>query len=508
MKESDQSEQGKIGYFIKELREHRGMTQEEFAQALNTSQSSIPRIEKGEQNLTTELLSKIGKVLNHKIVSINDSIDFEVNGGKKLSGTIKTNFSKNGSVGLLCASLLNSGTTTLHGIARIEEVNRVIEILESIGVTVKWIDQNSVKITPPKEFDLSKINVESAIKTRSIVMLIGPLIHKLSHFSIPHAYGCNLGKRTISAHLYSLEELGIKIKTTSRSYDVSAKKLKGGKDIIMYETGETACENILFAAALIKGPTTVSFMSNNYMVQEICFFLEKLGVRIDGIGTSTLTIHGVDKINTNIEYSNSEDPIESMMFISAGVVTDSNITITRSPIDFLSLELEKMKRMGLRYKILKRYYSYNGRTKLADIEIFPSKLKALHDKIHANIYPGINIDNLPFFVPIAIRAKGQTMIHDWYYENRAIYLTELNRLGADITLADPHRLYIQGGTVLKPAQVVCPPALRPSMVILISMLGANGTSILRNVYMINRGYEEIAQRLNSIGADIKIIKGN
>jgi UDP-N-acetylglucosamine 1-carboxyvinyltransferase len=162
--------------------------------------------------------------------------------------------------------------------------------------------------------------------------------------------------------------------------------------------------------------------------------------------------------------------------------------------------------MNLKYKILKRYYSYNERTKLADIEIFPTKLRALADKIHSNPYPGINIDNLPFFVPIAIRANGQTMIHDWVYENRAIYFTELNRLGANITLADPHRVYIQGGTPLKAAQVVCPPALRPSMVILISMLAAPGTSILRNVYMINRGYEEIAKRLNSIGADIKIIK--
>ena len=116
------------------------------------------------------------------------------------------------------------------------------------------------------------------------------------------------------------------------------------------------------------------------------------------------------------------------------------------------------------------------------------------------------MDNLPFFVPIAIKAKGQTMIHDWVYENRAIYFTELNRLGASVTLADPHRVYIQGGTPLKAAQVVCPPALRPAMIILIGMLGANGTSILRNVYMISRGYEEIADRLNSIGADIKIIK--
>ncbi len=507
-KNVSQTEQEKIGFFIKELREHRGMTQEEFAKALNTSQSSVPRMEKGEQNFTTELLSKISNVLDHKIVSVNDSIDFEVHGGKNLSGTIKTNFSKNGSVGLLCASLLNSGVTTLHGIARIEEVNRVIEILESIGVIVKWLGQNTITITPPVKFNLDSINVNSAIKTRSIIMLIGPLVHKLSSFSIPHAYGCNLGKRTISAHMYALEDVGVKIKTTNTTYDISTKKLKPAKSIIMYETGETACENILFAAALIPGKTTISFMSNNYMVQEICFFLETLGVKIEGIGTSTLTVHGISEINKNVEYSNSEDPIESMMFISAGIMTDSHMTITRAPIDFLALEMEKLKRMGLKYKISKIYHSYNGRTKLADIEIFPSKLTALSDKIHANIYPGINIDNLPFFVPIAVKAKGQTMIHDWYYENRAIYLTELNRLGADITLADPHRLYINGGTTLKPAQVVCPPALRPSMVILISMLGTAGVSILRNVYMINRGYEEIAERLNSIGADIRIIKGN
>ena len=336
-------------------------------------------------------------------------------------------------------------------------------------------------------------------------MLMGPLIHKFSSFTLPHAQGCSLGKRTIAAHIYALEKLGVKIKTTTNDYEITAKKLKPG-EIVMYESGDTACENILTASALIPGKTTISFASANYMVQEICFFLETLGVKIDGVGTSTLIVHGISEINKNIEYWNSEDPIESMMFISACIVTDSRLTITRCPIDFLSLELEKLKRMNLKYKILKRYYSYNGRTKLADIEIFPSRLKALADKIHSNPYPGINIDNLPFFVPIAIRAKGQTMIHDWVYENRAIYFTELNRLGANISLADPHRVYINGGTKLRAAQVVCPPALRPSMVILISMLAAEGTSILRNVYMINRGYEEIAKRLNSIGADIKILK--
>ncbi|OGI58079.1 UDP-N-acetylglucosamine 1-carboxyvinyltransferase [Candidatus Nomurabacteria bacterium RIFCSPHIGHO2_02_FULL_37_45] len=438
-------------------------------------------------------------------ISLSHSIDFQVNGGKKLSGTIKTNFSKNGSVGLLCASLLNSGITTLHGIARIEEVYRVIEILESIGVLVKWLDNNTVKITPPKKFKMADINIESAVKTRSIIMLMGPLIHKLPSFSIPHPHGCNLGKRTIAAHTYALEELGVKIKTTETNYKITVKKLKPA-NIVMYESGDTACENVLTASSLISSVTTINFASANYMVQEICFFLEALGVEIEGIGTSTLVVHGAKEINKDVEYWNSEDPIESMMFISAGIITNSRLTITRSPIDFLSLEMEKLRRMNLKYKISKVYYSYNGRTKLADIEIFPSKLKALSDKLHSNPYPGINIDNLPFFVPIAIKAKGETMIHDWVYEIRMIYMTELNRLGANITLADPHRLFITGGTPLKAAQIVCPPALRPSMVILISMLAAKGTSILRNVYMINRGYEEIAERLNSIGANIKVIQ--
>lgn len=503
---SKTTSQTQIGNFIKNLREHKGMTQGDFAKALGTSQSAVARMESGGQNFTTELLDKVSNVLDKNIVSVgNNSIDFKVEGGKKLSGKIKTNFSKNGSVGLLCASLLNRGTTTLNGIARIEEVYRVIEILESIGVKVKWQGPNTVLINPPEKFTLEKINFESAIKTRSIIMIIGPLIHSLQKFSIPHASGCKLGKRTISAHTYALEDLGVKIKTTNDEYIIEAKKLRGN-EIVMYEAGDTACENVLMAASRIPGITEINFSSANYMVQEVCFFLEKLGVQIDGIGTTKLTVHGIKDINLNIEYSNSEDPIESMMFISAAIVTDSHLLIERCPIDFLALEIEKLKRMNLKYKILKKYKSYNERTNLIDIEIFPSKLVALEDKIHALPYPGINMDNLPFFVPIAIKAKGQTMIHDWVYENRAIYFTELNRLGANITLADPHRVYIQGGTPIKPAQLVCPPALRPAMIILIAMLAAPGTSILRNVYMINRGYEDIATRLNSIGADIKIIQ--
>ena len=428
--------------------------------------------------------------------------NFEIEGGRKLSGTIRTNASKNGSVGLLCASLLNRDKTTLHGISRIEEVFRMIEVLQSIGVKIKWIAPHSVEVRVPEKFELTKLNRDSALKTRSIVMIAGPLIHYLKSFYLPHAQGCHLGKRTIAAHIYGLEELGVEVKVTNQKYTFSRNKLKPGK-IIMYESGDTACENLLMAAALIPRKTTIKFASSNYQVQEICFFLEKLGVKIEGIGTTSLTVHGVNEVNKDIEYYNSEDPIESMMWITAAVVTNSELTITRSPIEFLELELYKLKKMGLRFKVSKTYKAKNEHTLLADLIIKPSKLRALDDKIEARPFPGLNIDNLPFFGLIAACAKGQTLLHDWVYENRAIYLTELNRLGANILLADPHRLFIQGPTEWKSAQVVCPPALRPSVVIMLAMLAGNGTSVLRNVYMINRGYENIAGRFNSIGAKIK-----
>lgn len=430
--------------------------------------------------------------------------DFQIVGGRKLKGIIQTNYSKNGAMGLFCASLLNKNITTLHGIPRIEEISRIIEIFESIGIKVEWIGKNSVKITPPKKFKLSNIDMKSAGRIRSVLMMIGSLIHSEKKFNIPHEGGCKMGQRTIAAHRYGLEKLGVKISTRETHYEVSHAKLKSA-DIVLYEASDTATENLLMAAALIPGKTVLKFCPPNYQVQEVCFFLEKCGVKIEGIGTTTLTINGIKEINQDIEYTNSEDPIESMMFISAAIITNSQLTITRCPIDFLSLELLKLEKMGLKYKKTKEYFAINGKTKLVDITIFPSKLKSLYDKIHASAYPGINTDNLPFFVPIATTAKGTTLIHDWMWENRAIYFTELNKLGANIVLADQHRVLVQGPTELKGNQIVCPPALRPAMIVFVAMLGAKGTSILRNVYSIKRGYENVAERLNAIGADIKIL---
>lgn len=500
------NDQEKIGLFIKKLREEKGMTQEEFAHALKTSQSAIARVESGNQNVTIEQLMKMGEVLKHNIVSLQDTIDFKVEGGRKLSGSIQTNPSKNGAINMMVASLVNSGTTILHDIPHIEEVTRYKELLESVGVKIRWIhNDTALEIIPPKKLSFSKINKGVAEKIRSFTFA-GAFIHFTENFHLPHSGGCKMGERTVASHKYALEYLGVTIETKETHYVISHKKLHTGT-IPLYESSDTGAITAIIAASRIEGITTIMFAPPNYQVQDVCFLLEQFGVKIDGIGTTTLIVHGKEHIHVNVEHYNSEDPIESMFFISAGIVTKSTLTITRCPIMFLTLELEKLKRMGLRYTLSKKYLSKNKRTSLVDITISPSKLVAPLEKIHTQPFPGINNDNLPFFVPIACFAKGQTLIHDWTWENRAIYFTELNRLGAEIKLLDPHRALVTGMSKLRGAQIVSPPALRPTAIILIAMLAAEGSSLLRNVYSIKRGYADIAERLNSIGAKITVLRG-
>lgn len=430
--------------------------------------------------------------------------NFEIEGGHKLSGTITVNTSKNGATHLFAAALVNQGKTTLRNIPRIEEVNRFIEVFKSIGVKVLWIGRHTLTIEPPKHFSVSHINSRSTGKIRSALMLIGPLSARLKSFKLPHIGGCKMGERTIAAHRFALEDLGLTIVTKENNYNISVDKRKKS-EVVMYEASDTGTTNAILRAAVISERTVIDFAQQNYMVLEVCYFLEKLGIKIEGIGTKTLIIQGNPNIKTDIEYSNSEDPIEAMLFITAAIVTRSKVFIKRAPVDFLKVELLKLEKMGLKYTSSKVYLSDNGRTKLVDLTLKPSQLKALSDKIHAQPYPGINTDNLPFFVPIATQATGTTLIHDWMWEDRAIFFTELNKLGASVRLADPHRVFVDGPTKLRGAEIVCPPALRPAVMLMVAMIGADGRSVLRNVYAIKRGYEDIVGRLNKIGAKIKIL---
>ncbi len=497
----------KIGHLIAQVRQDKGYTQAEFARLLNTSQSAVNRMEHGRQNLSLETLGRISDVLNKQLISLSSgAVNLLIEGGNELKGSIEIKSSKNATVALLCASLLNKGTTILKNVPRIEEVNRIVEVLISIGVNVKW-QENDLEIKPPKELILDNIDKEAAKKTRSVIMLIGSLMHEFREFNIPYAGGCNLGRRTVLPHLYGLEEFGVGVMTKSGHYEVMVNKQLPVRDVVLYESGDTTTENIILAAARMDGQTVIKMASANYMVQDLCFFLQKLGVRIEGIGTSILKIQGVPFINKNLSYSPGEDPVEAMTFIAAAVTTNSSITIKRAPIEFLELELLKLEKMGLKSDISPKYKSQNEKTDLVDITIHKhnGNLVAPSEKIHPNIFPGLNIDHLPYFIPIVAVASGRTLIHDWVYEDRALMYTEIKKIGVNLELADPHRVYIEGPTRWKAADLVCPSGIRPAVMLLIGMLAASGQSILRNVYTINRGYEDLAERLNSLGAHITVL---
>lgn len=428
-------------------------------------------------------------------------MNFIIEGGTKLSGSVTTNRSKNGAVALLAASLLNRGKTTLLNMPKIEEVNRLIEVLRSIGVSVEWQGTNVV-IAQPDKINLETIDHVAATKTRSILMFIGPLVHLFKEFDLPQSGGCTLGLRSVRPHAFALEKFGVTIETHSESYHVTHTKL-APSEVVLYESSDTATINALLAAARVSGTSVIKYASSNYQVQEVCGFLQAIDVGIEGIGTTTLTVHGTENINKDISYSVAQDPTDAMFFISAASVTHSAIMITAVPVEFLEVELLVLEKMGLKFTLSNPRLSENGITKLKDMSIEPSELVAFPEKIHARPYPGLNIDNLPFFAVIATQAKGTTLIHDWVYEKRAIYYTELDRLGARTILHDPHRISIEGPTHLKAAEVICPPALRPATIILVAMLVAKGRSMLRNVYSINRGYEDLVSRLQKLGAHIE-----
>jgi UDP-N-acetylglucosamine 1-carboxyvinyltransferase len=500
----------RIGSLIRDARRHRGWTQARLAEALGTSQSAVNRIEQGNQNLSVDLLTRISEALDSEIVSLGHvgPMHLRVDGGQRLSGAIDVKTSKNACVALLCASLLNRGRTTLRSVAQIEEVKRILEVLHSIGVKTRWIgDGSDLEITPPRRLDLASMDAAAARRTRSIIMFLAPLMHSFESFELPYAGGCDLGTRTVEPHMIALRPFGLSVVATGGEYHVKRdESVRPTRPVVLTERGDTVTENAIMAAARLDATTVIVNASSNYMVQDLCYFLADLGIKIEGIGTTRLTITGVPVIDRDVDYSPSPDPIEAMSLLTAAIVTSSEITVRRTPVEFLEIELAVLEEMGFSYSRGPEYLAGNGRTRLVDITTRPSLLRAPIDKIHPMPFPGLNIDNLPFFALIAACAEGTTLVHDWVYENRALHLTELTKLGAKVVLMDPHRLHITGPTHWSAAEVICPTALRPAVVVLLAMLAAKGTSVLRNVYMINRGYEQLAERLTELGASIDVFR--
>src|SRR4051794_28323840 len=343
------------------------------------------------------MVARIGEALDSEIMTFGPPVQgpthLRVTGPTTLSGTIDVKTSKNAGVALLCAALLNNGRTTLRRVARIEEVNRLLEVLNSMGVQTRWLNEdNDLEIIPPATLDIVGINDEAARRTRSIIMFLGPLLHRSADFELPYAGGCDLGTRTVEPHMTALRPFGLEVKATEGSYHaVVAADTSPVRPIVLTERGDTVTENALMAAALHEGTTVIRNASPNYMVQDLCFYLQELGVGVEGIGTITLTVTGRSRIEVDVEYSPSEDPIEAMSLLAAAVVTDSEITICRVPIEFLEIELAVLEEMGFRYDRSEEYVAANGRTRLVDLTTRHCTLHAPLDKVHPMPFPGLNI---------------------------------------------------------------------------------------------------------------------
>lgn len=428
---------------------------------------------------------------------------YRIRGGKPLKGNITVSTAKNSAVAILCASVMVRNKVILQDMPRIQEVDRILELLASINVRHEWLDDRTLAIDSSKPIKMANIDKDACMRTRSSLMLLGALAGHVSSYKLYKTGGCKLGERTVRPHMYALQQFGVSAVSKATHYEVKNKPLKA-QDIVMYESGDTPTENAVMAAVLAPGKTTIKFASSNYMVQDLCHFLVAAGAKIDGIGTTTLTIRGVKKLKA-VSYSIMPDPIVAMTWISLGITTGSAITVKSAPIQFLELELEKLRVMGQTFSLSKRKKSKSGNFDVVDITLKKSTLKALPDKVYGRPFPGLNIDNLPFFIPILTQAKGRTLVHDWVYENRAIYYMELQKLGAKLFLVDPHRVFVEGKTALKANELMCPAAIRPAMAVLIAMIAAKGESVLRNCYTIERGYEHLVPTLQSLGVDIEPI---
>lgn len=437
------------------------------------------------------------------------SPQWKIHGDHQLSGTVTTNGSKNSALAILSASLLVFEPIELANVPRISDVDDMVSILRSIGSEATWVDNNTLRLQRPPVLDVEALDVQAAQRTRAVVLLIAGLAIDHAEFTLPLPGGCNLGDRSLEPHIDALEQLGLDV--CHQANGLHVRRSEEGESEVMVtlvESGDTVTENaILAAVALNRGVVRICNASCNYMVQDLCLFLEKIsGASIEGIGSSRLTTRRCRaQVLSPITYPILEDPIEAFLFIAAAVVTKSHLRIQRVPVEFIALELRLLQKMGLEIQQGPRYSSASGVTLLCDLEVRAetAMLKALDSKIHPNIYPfGINVDNLPAFGPIAAVSGGQTLLHDWMYEQRAPYFALLEKFGVRVELLDNHRAHVYGSPELRAATCMLPPALRPASMLLLAALAAPGVSYLSDVGVISRGYEGLVGRLRELGARI------
>jgi UDP-N-acetylglucosamine 1-carboxyvinyltransferase len=411
---------------------------------------------------------------------------FIIQGQKSLSGEIDVRGSKNAAGPCLAACILTDKECTIDNLPLIEDIFNTIEVLKSMGVEAEWIDERKVRVKAGK-IDASKMDFEKVSKTRVSVLLFGSLLARVGSFKISAPGGDRIGLRPIFVHLDALEKLGAKIEKQGDFYESKSNKLKG-TEIILQEFSVTATETLMMAAVLAEGKTIIKGAAGEPHVQDLGEMLNKMGAKIMGLGGHTIEIEGVKSLK-GVSHSIISDPIEAATFISMGAVVPGKITVKNVNPDHMDLYFEKLKELGVDFQVVGNNVTVS----------FSPTLKAV--KVQALPYPGFPTDFLPVIVPLLIKAKGKSLIHDPLYENRFNYVQQLRKMSGDIEIVDPHRAFVFGPSELLGLTIESWD-IRAGACLIIAGMMAKGKTVIENIYQIDRGYEKIEERLQKLGADI------
>jgi len=431
---------------------------------------------------------------------------FIINGGKELSGEIHPQGAKNEALQVLCAVILSDEEIIINNIPNIRDINNLIDLLSGMGVIIRKISPNSYSFKA-ENINFSYFDTEDfykkAVSIRGSIMIIGPLLARYKKGFIPKPGGDKIGRRRLDTHFFGFEKLGAKFDycPKEKRYDAHCDELKGCY-MLLDEASVTGTANIIMAATLATGTTTIYNAACEPYIQQLCKMLNKMGAKISGIASNLLIIEGVDKLG-GCEHSLLPDMIEIGSFIGLAAMTRSEITIKNTAFNELGIIPEQFRRMGIKLE-----------QKGDDIFLPKQKEYAIEDFIDGSIltisdapWPGLTPDLLSILLVIATQAKGSVLIHQKMFESRLFFVDKLIDMGAKIILCDPHRATVIGmnnDTRLRATNMTSPD-IRAGISLLIAALSAEGTSIIDNIEQIDRGYENVDEKLRALGADIQRI---
>ena len=424
--------------------------------------------------------------------------EYLINGGIPLNGTVKASGNKNAALPCIAAALLTDEPVILRNIPEIEDVHVMLEIYTALGGTVESVEPNVYRMHLGNISD-SEIPLEQAKKIRASILFAGPLLARTGKVILPPPGGDVIGRRRLDTHFLALTELGAKVKT-SDAFTFSAKSLKGA-DIFLDEASVTGTENAIMAAVLAKGKTILSNAASEPHVQDLCQMLVSMGAHIEGIGSNVLTITGVAKLS-GCDFTIGADFMEVGSFIGLAAATGGDLHIEGTRPQDLRPAKIAFSKLGI-------FWAHEGT--IIHVPKNQSKevncdLGGMIPKIDDAPWPGFPPDLTSIITVVATQVNGTVLIHEKMFESRMFFVDKLITMGARIVLCDPHRAVVSGPAKLHGSELVSPD-VRAGMAMLIAALCADGNSVIRNVYQIERGYEHLVARLSALGARIEK-KGN